>query len=122
MKKYTTLLFAIYCMTCSNAFADDTVHISDISHVAVITLLGSLHHNANRGGFTFTLKNQPDEPDGGIDVFIVRGHREKYINRLLSVLLFAKSMNKRVQVRYKVLYRNEKTGYSEGDVVVITVE
>jgi hypothetical protein len=121
MKKYmlSTLLFVFLCMSSSYAAADDTMYTSDWGNVAHVNLLGEKWHNANRGGFYFMTDNLPTSPYS-VDYFIVRGG-EKYINRLLSILLSAKSMNKKVIVNYKVLHP-ENPQATEGDVVSIGMQ
>jgi hypothetical protein len=73
--------------------------------------MGSLWQNENRGGFYFYTDSLPQ----GVEYFIARGATEVYLNRLLSVLLAAKTTNKRVTVAYI------QHGI-EGDVVAIAIE
>ncbi len=113
----------------SNAFADDKVRNSKLGDITAITLMGERWHNPNRGGFFFTTGNLPNDPYP-LNYFIVRGESEKYVNRLLSTLLSAKSMNKRVTVGYQVINPNivvvDENGneftLNEGDVTSITME
>ena len=122
MKLFTSLLFMITALISVNASADDTTYAASLAHVTSFTLMGERWQNANRGGFYFYTDNMPALPTSpyNVDYFIVRG-TEKYVNRLLSVVLAAKNMNKRIAVGYMVLHPDNPEAI-EGDVVSIAVE
>jgi len=95
-----------------NVFCSDTIEVSDPAHVTGITFMGELWGNPNRGGFYFKTDNLPS----GIDYFIVRGESELYVDRLLAIVLSAKSMNKTVVISYTEI------DPTYGDVISIFIE
>jgi len=85
---------------------------SDPAHITGIFFMGERYGNPNRGGFFFMTDNLPSR----IEKFIVRGDSELYIDRLLAIVLSAKSMNKTVVISYSEITPKH------GDVVTILIE
>jgi hypothetical protein len=111
MNRILIIVVVVIALFRGLSLAQDAVNSTNPAYVTGITFMGGLWQNENRGGFYFMTDNLPQ----GIEYFIARGGSESYVNRLLSILLTAKTTNKRVAVAYI------QHGI-EGDVVAIAIE